>query len=226
MMAEFLQNLEQAAGQLSPIKLVLPGMGAVLLGLFTWLSGTTFRKSFAASTGLIAAGAAGYYFSDKNPVATVFSAAIGSLAAVLLERVFIALLSGVLATAVVIGIFVLPGAQEAESLKEILSNVQSHNWAVIAVVPTVAIVAGFLLWRLTAALCYSAIGSALIFAGMIMLLIYKNSMPITAVINRPFFYGAVLIAMVSFGAIVQLLFCGKGGKKSPPAKEDSKEYKK
>jgi hypothetical protein len=59
--------------------------------------------------------------------------------------------------------------------------------------------------RLFIAAVSAIIGSAVIFAGMIILLFYKGSEPISLITARAQFYGLVFGAMTAFGIIVQLL---------------------
>lgn len=99
--------------------------------------------------------------------------------------------------------------------------------AVIATALEKILVTGSLFWHLASALCCAAMGTILIFAGMILLLLYKGAAPISYIIGKQSFYIAVLIAMTAFGTIEQLLLCqrakkqlirkkgaNKGGKKS------------
>jgi hypothetical protein len=68
-------------------------------------------------------------------------------------------------------------------------------------------VGGFSFWQLASALCCSALGTVLIFAGMILLLLNKGSMPVGIISRRSSFYAAVFAAMMVFGTIEQLLLC-------------------
>lgn len=92
-----------------------------------------------------------------------------------------------------------------DEIKQACSKMPLYNWAIIAVLVVISIVAGFYLQRLTSALSCAALGTLLIFAGMILLLFYKGSVPIGIIYNKPLFYAAVFGVMVAFGTIVQLL---------------------
>ena len=76
--------------------------------------------------------------------------------------------------------------------------------------------------RLLSASILSAIGTAMVFAGLIMLLIYKGSLPVTYISEKPYFFAAVFAVMAVFGSIEQLLFC-KSTKKL--LKTEQKEFK-
>jgi len=77
------------------------------------------------------------------------------------------------------------------------------------------------------------LGTMFIFAGMILLLLYKGSAPISAIFHKAPVYATVFAAMAAFGAVVQLVFCrqgkrksrrveqpGKGGEESQPAERN------
>lgn len=66
--------------------------------------------------------------------------------------------------------------------------------------------------RLLSALILSVFGTALVFAGLIMLLIYKGSLPVTYISEKQYFFAAVFVVMTVFGTIEQLLFCKQAKK--------------
>ena len=79
--------------------------------------------------------------------------------------------------------------------------------AVIAIALEKILVTGSLFWHLASALCCAALGTMLIFAGMILLLMYKTAAPITHISSKQAFYTAVFVAMTAFGTTEQLLLC-------------------
>jgi len=91
------------------------------------------------------------------------------------------------------------------------SQMPAHKWALTAVLGLVIVVGGSFLWRLTAAMYFSTAGTILVFAGMILLLIYKGVMPVSRICRRPSVYSGVFAVMVAFGTAEQLLLC-RGGK--------------
>jgi hypothetical protein len=100
------------------------------------------------------------------------------------------------------------------------------------VLAVIFIIGGRSLQQLASALCCSILGTVLIFAGMILLLLNKGSMPVSIISNRLSFYVAVFAAMMVFGTTEQLLLCKKS-ETSPAAKsqtggkkQKSKETKK
>ena len=82
-----------------------------------------------------------------------------------------------------------------------------YHWAIIMVLALIFIVAGFSLWRLAMALCCSVLGTILIFAGMILLLLYKGAVPVSIICSKSSYYATAFIAMTAFGTIEQLLLC-------------------
>jgi len=82
-----------------------------------------------------------------------------------------------------------------------------YHWMIIMVLVLIFIVAGFSLWRLPMALCCSALGTILIFAGMFLLLLHKGTVPVSTIRSKPSYYATAFIAMIAFGTIEQLLLC-------------------
>ncbi|UCC98204.1 MAG: hypothetical protein JSW66_20450 [Phycisphaerales bacterium] len=95
----------------------------------------------------------------------------------------------------------------SRNVKQAALRMPVHRWAIVALLALFYLVGGFTLWRLSAAVCFSALGTMLIFAGMILLLLYKGSEPVSRISGRPLFYAGVCAAMVVFGTFEQLLFC-------------------
>jgi hypothetical protein len=86
-------------------------------------------------------------------------------------------------------------------------ELEPANWAVLAAVWLVLLVLGLLLVRLAGALTFSVLGTALIFAGLIVLLIFKGSAPVAFVQKQGAFYGLVLLGMAVFGTLEQIVLC-------------------
>jgi hypothetical protein len=91
--------------------------------------------------------------------------------------------------------------------------------AAIGAAGLVLLVLGFVLPRLAGTLFCSVLGTMLIFAGLIVLLIFKGSAPITLIEKQGALYGVVLFGMAAFGAVEQLALCPapRRGKKSRSA---------
>jgi len=105
-------------------------------------------------------------------------------------------------------------ADVSEKIKQACSQMPVYSWLILLALVVIFIVVGFFFRRLTSALCCSALGTMLIFCGMILLLLYKGSVPISSIYSKPPFYGAAFIAMTVFGTIVQLLLCQRAKRDS------------
>jgi hypothetical protein len=91
------------------------------------------------------------------------------------------------------------------------------HWAVVAAVAAGLLTLGVLFRLLAGAMSCAILGTALTFAGLILLLIFKGSSPIRRMETVPLFYGAVFAGMAAFGTVEQfLLYRGTGEK--PKAK--------
>ncbi|MFA5252658.1 MAG: hypothetical protein WC454_08765 [Phycisphaerae bacterium] len=91
---------------------------------------------------------------------------------------------------------------------KIIDDVKSSNTIAFASALAVLIAAGFaaaLVPRLYIAVTASSLGTAIIFAGMIMLLFYRRSEPITSIAEKGRYFAAVFAVMIIFGTIVQLV---------------------
>jgi hypothetical protein len=98
-----------------------------------------------------------------------------------------------------------------------------YEWAIIVLLAIVFIVGGLIFWRLIPALCFSVLGTMLIFAGMILLLLYKGVEPVSYISSQPPVYGGVFAAMTAFGTVEQLVLCrgakAQAGKKKGASRE-------
>ncbi len=91
------------------------------------------------------------------------------------------------------------------AVKQSCTQTSKLIWAAAAAAAAVSLIVGFSLWQLASAFCYATLGVALVFAGMVSLLLYKGSGPISDICNRGMFYLGVLCAMIAFGTFEQLL---------------------
>jgi hypothetical protein len=119
-------------------------------------------------------------------------------------------------------------ADFTKMVQQAATHMPIYGWATMAGLALVFLIAGFCLHRFTSALCCAVFGAMLVFAGMIWLLLYKGSQPISRVCNKPLYYAAVFGAMVVFGTLIQLLIGpsleGKGKRKR--AGQDKSEPRK
>jgi hypothetical protein len=255
-MLEIARQLEQTAVWFNPVVLIGPGLAVVLLGLFVWLGGLGFRRALVAIVGAVSGGICGFFISGRNIATATVSAGLAAVIAIIFEKMFIAVLTGVLVA--VLGFAVLAGpyienAGEATSIewdemrnlstqqtvetakayiadfvaetKRIFSQMPVYNWAIIAALAVFFIAVGFSRQRLTSAFCCAALGTMLIFAGMILLLLYKGAAPISRICQNQLYYLGVFAAMTAFGTTEQLLFCQRIKERLTRKKGKSKDGK-
>ncbi len=79
--------------------------------------------------------------------------------------------------------------------------------AIASVAALVVIGAGFVMPRFVAAATCASLGTMTVFAGMILVLLYKGARPLTGIYQTPTFFSVTVVAMVVFGTFVQLLLC-------------------
>ena len=106
------------------------------------------------------------------------------------------------------------------AIKHGCSQIPAPRWAIVVALGAIFMGVGFCFSRFASALCCAMLGTTLVFAGMIMLLLYKAAMPVSDIGNKQSFYAAVFLAMVSFGVIEQLLF-SKRIKEKPARKKQT-----
>ena len=108
-------------------------------------------------------------------------------------------------------------------IRRVGAELPVYQWGIIAMLAIIFLVGGFVFRRLTATLTFSVLGTLLIAAGMLLLLLYKGSAPLSQVGNRPLMYAGIFAGMVAFGTIVQLLFC-QGGLLKPAKKPKTDDF--
>ena len=216
-MLEIALNFEETAAGFESMVLIVPGLLAVLAGLFIWLGGFGIRKVLVAVIGAVSGWACGFFMTGGHIIWVVIFAVVAAAIAVMFEDVCMRILA--VAVAVVCGFAVLAGPYIKGSftlaaIEVACSQMSLFAWVIIVALVVIFVVGGIFFWRLTLALCCAALGTILIFAGMIALLLYKGAMPISSISSRLPFYAAVFMAMVAFGTIGQLLLCGDSRRKS------------
>ncbi len=257
-MLGILQDFEQAAARFAPLVLIVPGLAAVVIGLFVWLGGLGFRKLLLGAAGATAGGVCGFFLIGRNLAAAAILAGLAALAAIIFERLFLVVLAVILATVVSFTVLAWPHMQPTntagpghpagtspqgqtatvhhsiestkayavnlgQAIKRICSEMPAHSWAILAAAMAASIVAALWLRRLVWALCCAVLGTSLIFAGLILLMLYKGAAPISRITMRSPFYAAVFAGMAAFGTVEQLLLCCRRDKRSAKGKEADKD---
>ncbi|MFZ0035092.1 MAG: hypothetical protein WAK60_08920 [Sedimentisphaerales bacterium] len=110
-------------------------------------------------------------------------------------------------------------------IKKILSEMPVYKHIIIAAVAVIFTAAGFFQWRLASAFCCAALGTILIFGGMILLLLYKGAAPISMICQNQSYYLGVFAAMTVLGTAEQLLLCRSIEEKPTRKRETNKDGK-
>jgi len=97
----------------------------------------------------------------------------------------------------------------------------AYKFIIPPVCGLILLIVAFFAKRIALAACCSVLGTALIFCGMILLLFYKGSMPVSSIAENQPFYSAVVAAMVSFGILAQLLLARHHDHKHPRSTKKS-----
>jgi hypothetical protein len=100
-----------------------------------------------------------------------------------------------------------------EKIKQAVSGVSARALMISAIAGLAMVIVGFFMPQFISALTCAALGTGVIFVGMILLLLYKGAQPITHVYGKANIYSTVVLAMVVFGSAVQLLLCSARDRK-------------
>ena len=84
-------------------------------------------------------------------------------------------------------------------------------WGIVMIAGAVSLGGALVMRHLGKALSCSILGAALIFAGLVLLLLNKGSEPITRIGLRPGYYILAFLSVVAFGTIEQWLLCRRLG---------------
>lgn len=77
--------------------------------------------------------------------------------------------------------------------------------------------------RLLSAICCATLGTALVFTGMMLLLLHEGTMPVIYIRSRQSFYAIAFVATIALGTTEQLLFCQYARVKSTAKKQPNKD---
>jgi hypothetical protein len=254
-MLDMFVNFERSAVYLSPMVLLCIGIIAAAIGLVSWLAGMALRKLFLFITGAVAGAIVGFYFVGRKTISAIGLAALFAIVAAFLDKLFVTLLAAALAVIIAISIMAwhydlqiavqsvtekaytpLNESQTLQFLQasivslvryigDVYHNAPNHCWLIVPILIVVFITLGIFFWNLVCAWLWATVGTIFIFAGMISLLLYKGSSPISAILNSGNYYAAIFTAMVTLGTVVQLLLFHHIKTKEPKAIKKSDNQK-
>ena len=107
----------------------------------------------------------------------------------------------------------------ARNIGDAVSQSEPLKMAISIGAGLAVIFVGIVLRRLVSAIACSAIGTMVVFFGMIALLLYKGSQPLTNIYQKPEFYTTAAVCMITFGIATELLLC-------PVQKKETKQKNK
>jgi hypothetical protein len=259
-MLEILKNFEQIAGRLNSAMLVLPGVLLVGLGLVTWLGGLGFRRPVLGLVGVFLGGGIVLAITPAHAPLAVLAAFLTGLIGLLFQRLFAAVLLGMLTFAVAFTIAAWPGLQAghgsslattdvgrsegkltiaesrdvirttlldmADRIRSAARTLRPLHWAIATAAGAGLVALGVLFHRFGAAVACAVLGTAMIVAGLVVLIMQKGSTPVARMESRAAFYGLVFAGMAAFGTLEQLVLCGRVEQKQQARRKSKKASRK
>ena len=104
-------------------------------------------------------------------------------------------------------------------------SISAVSFMICILAGLVVLVAGIFMTRFVMALTSATLGTALVFGGMIFLLLFKGSAPIRHIYAKSTYYIVVALVMTGFGTVIELLLC-PGRKKKTGSKKTEQGDKK
>lgn len=95
----------------------------------------------------------------------------------------------------------------AAKVKHAVAGLPALSWAIVGAVGLGLLAFGLAFRRLGGAMSCAAAGTLMVFAGLVLLLMFKGAVPIACIESRAVFYGLVAAGMVGFGTLEQFLLC-------------------
>jgi len=115
------------------------------------------------------------------------------------------------------------GVDLADAIRYAAGTLRPIQWVILAVVTAGSLAFAALLRSIGGAVAFAILGTALLFAGMILLLIFKGSMPVARMAGSGAFYSLVFSGMVAFGTVEQLVLCRRADRRSRTAKASKQQ---
>ncbi len=112
-----------------------------------------------------------------------------------------------------------------ETAREVISNIPASRKSAALIAAMAFAGFGLFSWRLVCALTCSTIGTAEIFMGMTVLLLFKGAAALQQLADNGFLLAVVAVGMIGLGTALQMWLCPAKGKKKDLAKELLKEEK-
>ena len=150
-MVETARNLERMAARFDPLILIVAGLACVIVGLFVWLGGLGLRKFLVIVVGALSGWLCGFFIIGLNIMLAVVLAAVASVVAVIFERTFIPILAAGLAAILGFVVLARPYIEISDDfitrIKQACLQMPAYNWAIVAALALIYILAGIFFWR-------------------------------------------------------------------------------
>ena len=239
-MVEILKSFEQTAGRISPAVIIVPGIVVAAAGLIIWLGGLGVRRLSLALAALILGGIFVLSTAIHRPAVMVLSILAAMVAAMILPRLFTAILLAKLVGGILfiilawhllnnsffnkdisqstsaresINIVRSYGADLADNIKRAGQKMDLTRWLVVAVASLVVFASGLFFRNATGAITFSILGTTLIWIGLGVLLMFKGSRPVERIEHDALGFGFAAVGMVVFGSLEQYVLCRHADRK-------------
>ena len=113
-----------------------------------------------------------------------------------------------------------------ETVKEVIRDIPASRKSTALIAAMAFAGVGFLSWRLVCALTCSTIGTAEIFMGMTVLLLFKGAAALQQLADNGFLLAVIAVGMIGLGTALQIWLCPAKRRKKDLAKELLSEEKK
>jgi hypothetical protein len=232
---EILKNFEVAAGRFSPPVLVVPGVILAAFGLFIWLNGLRFRRVSLVLAVAIVGVLYVFAMGIGNPAISILPIVVAAALVAVLPRLCTAVLLATLVAAIVFIVLAWPfitgnraanprtnlpfsaresldlarayGLDLTDNIKRAGQELPSTKWIVAGAVGLALFALGLVFRNAAGAMAYSLLGTILIWAGLMILLMYKGSTPVWRIEKNALAYGLGAVAMIAFAGLEQYLLC-------------------
>jgi hypothetical protein len=115
------------------------------------------------------------------------------------------------------------GLDVEDTVKESAKKLALVRWLVIAAVGSVLFASALPLWRVAGALLCSFLGTLLVWSGLVILLMFKGSMPVRWIEAHVSACGLAILIMTAFGAVEQFVLCQRAGRKRAAARHTRRD---
>ena len=213
---------------LAPLGMLVGGLG----GLALWPQYPEMAGLLALAMALAAA------FVQRGFAALLLGALSLSMAFVVVARPFLAESHGTLIAAGVSGpdgprltnregldVIRATAIDLLDAGRRAAGQLAAPRWAVIAAAGAGSLTLGLLFRHLGSALSCAILGTTMIFSGLVLLLVFKGSTPVTYMEHRAGFFAVVFVAMATFGTAEQLVLCRRADRNQQARSAGSKQNK-